>query len=124
MLPSLLASLPLSLGGRRSTRVRYPLPAAFVSAATVLLTMPSARASDLPAFGTTIKPRVFILQDTSKSMLTGPQDTLGDLSAAADDYDPVNNPGGSCQNKLCQGKRAMSTVLPAYSTLAQFGLAG
>lgn len=57
-------------------------------------------------------------------MLTGPQDTLGDLSAAADDYDPMNNPGGSCQNKLCQDKRAMNDVLPAYSTLVQFGLAG
>ena len=85
-----------------------------------------ARGSDLPGFGTGVKTRVMIQMDNSRSMLVAPDPLsieLGDLSHAGDDYDPDNNPGGSCQNKLCLGKRAMSGVLPAYGSLLEMGLA-
>jgi len=85
-----------------------------------------ARASDLPGFGTGVKTRVMIQFDNSRSMLLAPDPVsieLGDLSHANDDYDPDNNPGGSCQNKLCIGKRAMSGVLSGYGSLLEMGLA-
>src|SRR5215831_18311961 len=86
----------------------------------------AAAPSDLPAFGTGAKPRVMLQFDNSRSMLLAPDplsNVLGDLTYAGDDYDPDNNPGASCGNKLCIGKRVMSQVIPAYASLMEMGLA-
>ena len=85
-----------------------------------------AQATDLPGFGAGLKSRVMIQFDNSRSMLLAPDplsDALGDLTYAADDYDPDNNPGGSCKNKLCLGKRVISNLLPNYESLVDMGLA-
>src|SRR5215472_16908941 len=106
--------------------MRHSPTRSLLLALTVIATGNFAHATDLPGFGAGVKSRVMILFDNSRSMLLAPDplsDALGDLTYAADDYDPDNNPGASCKNKLCLGKRVMSNLLPNYDSLVEMGLA-
>ena len=106
--------------------MRHSPTRSLLLALTVIATGNLAHATDLPGFGAGVKSRVMIQFDNSRSMLLAPDplsDALGDLSHVNDDYDPDNNPTGSCLNKLCLGKRVVSNLLPSYASLMEMGLA-
>src|SRR5262252_5243432 len=106
--------------------MRHSPTRSLLLALTVIATGNFAHATDLPGFGAGVKSRVMIQFDNSRSMLLAPDplsDALGDLSHVNDDYDPDNNPTGTCLNKLCLGKRVVSNLLPSYASLMEMGLA-
>lgn len=83
----------------------------------------SARADDLPGFGSLAPPRIFIIFDTSSSMRALPNNLYGTLYD--DDFDP-SNPSASCQNRFCIGKRELYKSLngSVFTKEARIGLAG
>src|SRR5262249_48916291 len=108
--------------GKRTKMRRLLFNISLVFACSVLID-DSARAADIPSLGSGALPRVMIIFYNSLSMVLKPDDQFGDLTWQYDDYDPDNNPAGSCQNKFCIAKKVLSTTLPAYSSLTQMGLA-
>jgi hypothetical protein len=111
-------------GARRVYIVALAVVPAFAVAFCVFLARRAAAdsgGSDLPGYGVTVQPRVMILFDTSDSMTLAPQDTDGTQNYPNDDYQGPSTV--NCRNRICEGKRVLSQVLPSYSDTIQFGLA-
>jgi hypothetical protein len=102
----------------------------FVMAAGPLpLGIPRAEAqpvvTDVPGIKNFYTPRLFIVFDTSKSMVYLPADPNGDPSFQNQDWDPnVPTAPADCVNKRCLGKRAVYQALPKYTSRIEMGLAG
>jgi hypothetical protein len=100
------------------------VPAAVVAVCVILATRLASAdngGADLPGFGVTVPPNVMIVFDTSDSMVLAPTDTDFTQYYPNDDYDGPSTT--NCRNRICQGKQVLSTVLPSYSSLINFGLA-
>ena len=111
-----------------------------MSAGRLPLGTPEAKAAptitDTPGIANFFTPRLFIIFDTSKSMVYRPDDPNSDPSVSTQDWDPTIThtlPDGGvaegpddtqCLNKFCIGKRALSQTLPTYTSRIDMGLAG
>ena len=85
----------------------------------------AAAITDTPGIKNFFTPKLFVILDTSKSMVFRPGDINGDLSAATEDWDPnVPTPDPQCENKWCLGKRALYKTLPKYTSRMEIGLSG
>ncbi|MEW5737582.1 MAG: hypothetical protein AB1938_01585 [Myxococcota bacterium] len=102
----------------RTTSSRLVLVAAVTTALVA-----SAQAS-LPGYGKSVRPRVLVIVDTSRSMGESPDGTSEALlTDPGGDYDPESNPNMSCVNKFCSAKKVVYLTLPNFTDRASIGLA-